>query len=89
MEMKLVTLQAQKGFILYEQVIGHGAVGIVADGTIFYYRLMFKHKRPLLGGVTVEAQVIKSFFGFEVCQKAAMGLMTVTADHFALSDGMV
>jgi len=89
MEVELVTLQAQEGFILHEQVIGYGAVGIVADGTIFYYRLMFKGKRPLLGGVTVEAEVIQSFFSFEVGQKGAVRLMTVSAYHLSLSDGMV
>jgi hypothetical protein len=89
MEVQLMTLQAQEGLILYEQVIGYGSVGIVADGTIFYYRLMFKGKRPLLGGVTVEAEVIQSFISFEVCQKGAVRLMTVSAYHLSLSDRMV
>ena len=58
MEMDLVTLQAQERLILYKEVVSHGSVGIVADGTIFYHRLMFKHKRPLLGGMTLEAKIV-------------------------------
>jgi hypothetical protein len=64
-------------------------VGIVADSAIFYHRLMFKHKRSLFGGMTLETKIVYSFFGFEVCQKATMSLMTVTANHLTLFDGMV
>ena len=58
MEMELVALQAQKRLILYKEVVSHGSVGIVADSTIFYHRLMFKHKRPLFGGMTLEAKIV-------------------------------
>lgn len=58
MEVELVTLQAQERLILYQEVVSHRSVWIVADGTIFYHRLMFKHKRPLFGGMTLEAKVV-------------------------------
>ena len=58
MEVELVTLQAQERLILYQEVVSHGTVRIVADGTIFYHRLMFKHKRSLFGGMTLEAKIV-------------------------------
>ena len=48
-EMHLMTLQTEEGFILHQQVVGHRTVGFVANITIFNYRFMLKNKGALLG----------------------------------------
>src|SRR6056297_1056471 len=89
MEMKLVALQAQERLILYQEVVRHGAVGPVTDGAVLYNGRMFKDKRPLFRGVTIQAQVVYPLFGLEVARKAAMGLVTLAASHLSLLNGMM
>jgi hypothetical protein len=47
MEVQLVALQADKGFVLLQEVIGYGTVGCVTYGTVLQHGGMFKDKGPL------------------------------------------
>lgn len=50
-----MTLETEKGLILFEQVIGHRAVCIMADGAVLKNRGMLKNKRALFVGMALEA----------------------------------
>jgi hypothetical protein len=66
MKVRLVALKAEKGFVLFEQIVGHCAVGIMANGAIFDNRCMFIDKRPLLICMAIEAKVVNPFDRFQV-----------------------
>jgi hypothetical protein len=47
MEVKLVALEADKGFVLLQEVVGYGAMGFMAYGTVLQHGGMFKDEWPL------------------------------------------
>jgi len=63
MEMKLMALQTKKRFILNQQIVRNGAMGLVTDGTILHNRRMLINKRSLFGGMAIKAQVVFPFGG--------------------------
>jgi hypothetical protein len=88
-EVKTVTLQAEVGFILLEQVVGDGAVRVVADHTIFHYRLMLEDERALVARVALQAKIAFPFFGVQhtgAGAHVAVYVVTTGAGHFTLAN---
>ena len=80
MEMSLMALQAQEGFLLLKQVIGNCSMRVMTNQTVLYYRVMFKHEWPLVTGVAPETQVIDPFIGSKHTfhqAAASMGIVAV------------
>jgi hypothetical protein len=87
--MQMVTLEAEKWFVLLQQVVCYRAMRIVADGAVFFYRGMLIGKRPLLVRMAPVAQVVDPFFGFQIVQAAAVIVVTVGAFHLPFPDRMM
>ena len=58
MKVKLVTLQAQEGFILCKEIVGYSSVRLVTNHATFNNRFVLESERALFGGMTVKAEVI-------------------------------
>jgi len=85
MKMRLMTLKVQKWLILFEQVIGHCSMGIMANHTVFHHRGMFEYKRPLFIRMAVEAKIVETLAGLQVLDHRPVMLMAAAAFHFPFS----
>jgi hypothetical protein len=56
--MAAVTPEAEKGFVLFQEVVGNGPVRIMAEAAILLDRLMLIKKRALLVGMAVKTKII-------------------------------
>lgn len=56
-----MTILAEAGDFLFNQTIGLGAVGVVADCTIFLYWRVFPYKRTTFFGVAFVAKLVGVF----------------------------
>ena len=83
-----VAPQAQERRRLLQEVVGDGAVRLVAIGAVLSYRRMFPHKRPLLLRVAFEAQLIECL-GLQAFVIFAMGVVTVRTADLAFPDRMM
>jgi hypothetical protein len=64
----------------------------MTDHAVLHYGVMLKHKRPLIAGMTLEAEVVYTLIGLqhglaEVI--ASMWVMAIRAAHLALFDGVM
>ena len=87
-----MTLETQKWLILDEEVVGHGAMWIMADSTVFDHRIVLKDKGTLIPGVAAQTEVIHTFVGLDHTRKqvvSPMGLMAISTLHLAFPDWMV
>lgn len=75
--MEMVTLEAQERFVLFQQVIRDGPVGIVADRAVFYHRRVLKGKRTLFVRMAFPAKIVDPLFRLQVVQAAPMVFMAV------------
>ena len=73
----MVTLQAQERFVLFQQIVRDGPMGIVANGAVFYHRRVFKGKRSLFVRMAFPAKIIDPLFGFQVVKAAPVVFMAV------------
>lgn len=90
MKMHVMTLKADKGFILFQKVVGNGSMRIVTNGAIFNDGGVLENKRTFLVRMTSEAQVIYSFIRLEHPSVASrVGIVTTGAIHLTFFDGMV
>ena len=62
----LMAAQAEIRLILFQQIIGHRAVRIMADTTIVADRCVFEDKGTLVLGVAIVAEVIYRPLGREL-----------------------
>lgn len=65
MKMAFMALQADKRLTLLEEIIGDRAVRVVTDIAVLLNRAVLEHKRPLIAGVAVVAEVINALIGFQ------------------------
>jgi len=87
--MRFMTLQAQERLVLKEQVVGYCPMSIMTEGAVFDYRLVLKHKGPLITGMAFKAEIVQTFIclnhaGYQVIR--TMWRVAVSAAHFAFPD---
>ena len=92
MEMSFMTLQTEKRFLLFKQVIGHGSVRIMAHHAVFNDRIMLEGKRPLITGMAFETQIIGALVCFEQSTTEvirSVRIVAVGTTHLSFLEGMV
>jgi len=85
-EMDLVTLHTEERLVLFQEVVGDGAVGIMANGAIFDDRFVFENKGTLVAGVAGQAEVVQALFGAKHTGdgiSGAMGIVAIGTAHVA------
>jgi hypothetical protein len=65
MEMELMALQTEKGFILLQQVICYASMGFMTDTAVLLHRVMFENKWSLVTCMAFKTQIIQPFIGLE------------------------
>ena len=86
----VMALKTDKGFVLFQQVIGNGSVRIVTDGAILGYRRVLKNKGPFLVSVAGVTEVVDALFRLEHPPVGRrMGIMATGANHLTFPDGMM
>ena len=77
-KMGLVALQAQEWFLLLEEIVGNGSMGVMTDEAVLNYRIMLEYEWSLVACVALETKVIDPFIGSEhTLDKAAASVRIV------------
>jgi hypothetical protein len=89
MKMGLVALETQEGLVLFQQVVGNGAVGIVTGETVFLHGGVLEYEGAPFVGMTLETKIVQTLVGPQVPDQGAVMLVTTAALHFSFPHGMV
>jgi len=86
--MSAVTSEAEKGFTLFQEVVGNSPVRIVAEAAILLNRLMLIKERTLLVGMAVKTKIINTYLQQPV-RFGTVSTVTPRTLHLAFPDRMV
>ncbi len=87
MKMPFMALQAEKGLVLLQQIVGNRTMRIMTNGAVFGDRGMLEDERALVAAVAVETQVVGALF---CCQSfSAVWVVAIAAGHLAFLDRMM
>jgi hypothetical protein len=89
MEVRLVALKAQKRLVLLQQEVRHRTMRLVAHRTIFLYRRVLEHERPLMAGVALIAEVVGPFIRSDEPRDVSVHVVAAAAAHESFPYWMV
>ncbi len=86
--MPAMAAQAEKGLVLFQQIVGNGAVHVMAEFTIFFDRGVLIQEGALLIGMALVTEVIDGNV-LQAIFLGTVGAVAGAAVHFAFPYGMV
>lgn len=86
--MPAMAAQAEKGLVLFQQIVGNGAVHVMTEFTIFFDRGVRIQEGALLIGMALVTEVIDGNV-LQAIFLGSVGAVAGAAFHFAFPYGMV